>query len=481
MITTLQKLLISAALLILVVAIRVPFLTQPLVAEEATYAMLLTGNNIDTVPVETNPVAGLRNQCLLPSAKLGGVDYVFAPERNIVPYCFLTMIVNPATKYFFTDSLSFDQKSFHIRIIFFSLFLVGFLSVLLVLFFSQTRSTTRSYLLLNILLLFFFTTPLLVGGSIQAQLEGSFGVALFGLSGFLSYWGAYKLKKTSFILIFIAGVLLSLCKNEWPLTALSAASIYILISCFDYVKAILGSDNKRQVCIAITYMLGILSGMLFCYVFSPKDYVDGYVFMKNINGARMSIFALIQAVGHLIYPAAIIVALAGFIFVCNLKNYLKQGSILFIWITAGIALFTGFLHSGWIGDGFPRYFIPSIISLILFLLLALPHLSKNKMNYLIGLLLIGLYFNLHSLTRANLNNESITSVPGLKLSEMKAVMKALADKNIENPNLIPYGYFGSRYYFPNADIISNGFGLSGAKYILERFGDNSMRIIETSE
>ena len=481
MITTLQKLLISAALLILVVAIRVPFLTQPLVAEEATYAMLLTGNNIDTVPVETNPVAGLRNQCLLPSAKLGGIDYVFAPERNIVPYCFLTMIVNPVTKYFFTDSLSFDQKSFHIRIIFFSLFLVGFLSVLLVLFFSQTSTTTRSYLLLNILLLFFFTTPLLVGGSIQAQLEGSFGVALFGLSGFLSYWGAYKLKKTSFILIFIAGVLLSLCKNEWPLTALSAASIYILISCFNYVKAILGSDNKRQVCIAITYMLGILSGMLFCYVFSPKDYVDGYIFMKNINGARMSIFVLIQAVGHLIYPAAIIVALAGFIFACNLKVHLKNGSILFIWITTGIALFTGFLHSGWIGDGFPRYFIPSIISLILFLLLTLPHLSKNKMNYLIGLLLIGLYFNLHSLTRAKLNNESITSVPGLNLGDMRAVMKALVDKNIENPNLIPYGYFGSRYYFPNADIISNGFGLSGAKFIIERFGDQRMRIIEAPE
>lgn len=481
MITTFQKLLISAVLLILVVAIRVPFLTQPLVAEEATYAMLLTGNNVNTVPVESNPVAGLRNHCLLPSAKLGGVDYVFAPERNIVPYCFLTMVVNPATKYFFTDSLSFDQKSFHIRIIFFSLFLIGFLSLLLVLFFSQTSSSVRSYLSLSMLMLFFFTTPLLVGGSIQAQLEGSFGVALFGFSGFLCYWGAYKLKKNSFILIFIAGVLLSLCKNEWPLTALSAASIYILISCFKRVKAIVGSDQKQHVYIAITYMLGILSGMLFCYVFSPKDYIDGYVFMKNINGARMSIFTLIQAVGHLIYPAAIIVALAGLVFVFNLKIYLKQGSILFIWIATGTGLFAGFLHSGWIGDGFPRYFIPSIISLLLALLLTLKYLNKNKINYLICFLLIGVCFNLHSLAKAKLNNESITSMPGLNLDRMKLGMEVLADKNMKDPNLIPYGFFGSRYYFPEADIISNGFGLSGAKFIIEKFGDRKMTIIEFSD
>jgi hypothetical protein len=443
--------------------------------------MLLTGDNVKTVPVEINPVTGLRNHCLLPSAKLGGVDYVFAPERNIVPYCFLTMVVNPITKYFFTDSLSFDQKSFHIRIIFFSLFLVGFFSVLLVLFLSQKCVTKRSYLLLSILVLFFFTTPLLVGGSIQAQLEGSFGVALFGLSGFLSYLGAYRLKKTSFILIFIAGVLLSLCKNEWPLTALSAASIYILISCFKRIKAIVGSGHKQQVYIAIIYILGILSGMLFCYVFSPKDYVDGYVFMKNINAARMSILALIQAVGHLIYPAAIIVALAGFIFIFNLKNYLKQGSILFIWIVTGTALFAGFLHSGWIGDGFPRYFIPSTISLLFVLLLTLPYLSKNKMNYLIGFLLIGCCFNLLSLTRAKLSSESITSVPGLNLDRMKTGMKALADKNITDPNLIPYGYFGSRYYFPEADIISNGFGLSGAKFIIEKFGNEKMTLIESSD
>jgi hypothetical protein len=480
LITTLQRLLISAILLILVVAVRAPFLTQPLVAEEATFAMLLTGNNVDTVPVEVNPVAGLRTQCLLPSAKLGGVDYVFAPERNIVPYCFLTMVVNPVTKYFFTDSLSFNQKSFHIRIIFFLLFLVGFLSVLLVLFFSQKSSTKRSYLLLNILLLFFFTTPLLVGGSIQAQLEGSFGVALFGLSGLLSYWGAYKFKKTSYIFIFIAGALLSLCKNEWPLTALSAALTYILISCISRVKAILDPDNKKQIHIAIIYMIGLLSGMLFCYLFSPKDYVAGYVFMKDISGARMSIFALIEAVGHLIYPAAIIVALAGFIFICNLKNHLKQGSILFIWITTGIALFAGFLYSGWIGDGFPRYFVPSIISLLLFLFLTLPYLSKDKMNYLIGFLLIGVCVNLYSLTRSKLNSESITSVPGLRLDSMQATMKALADKNIENPNLIPFGYFGSRYYFPEADIISNGFGLSGAKFIIEKFGNKNMTIIESS-
>jgi hypothetical protein len=319
-----------------------------------------------------------------------------------------------------------------------------------------------------------------VGGSIQAQLEGSFGVALFGLSGLLSYWGAYKLKKTSYILIFIAGVLLSLCKNEWPLTALSAASIYLLISCVSFFKAIFGPDNKQQTYIAFTYALGLLSGMLFCYVFSPKDYIAGYIFMRGINDARMSIFTLIQAVGHLIYPAAIIVALAGFIFVCNLKKYLKQGSILFIWITTGIALFAGFLHSGWIGDGFPRYFIPSIISLLLFLLMTLPYLSNNKMNYLIGFLLIGVCVNLYSLTRSKLNNESITSVPGLRLDSMQATMKALADKNIENPNLIPYGYYGSRYYFPEADIISNGFGLSGAKFIIEKFGNKNMVIIESS-
>jgi hypothetical protein len=481
MITSFQKLLITGAMLLIIVLIRIPFLSQPLVAEEANFAMLLTGSNANVVSIVDRPRHTLSSRCQYYVAKLNGVDYASTTDRNIFPYCFLSEVLNPATKTFRTDALSFDQKTTHVRMVFFAITLVGVISILLILFWSQYAVSIPSYFLLNVLLLYILTTPLLVGGSIQANLEGSIGVALFGLSALFSYAGAYQLKRYGGVFIFIAGLLISLGKNEWPLVVLLSILSYVALHLIIYRNESNVIKNNRQIYISIIYILGLLTGMLGCYLLSPQDYLDGYSLIKNIQSTRYSIYGLLQIVGHLLYPVIVLVIIVISILLFNLKKCLNEGVVLFSWWATGLGLFAGFLQSGWIGDGFPRYFIPAVVFLIAFLILTMKHVANTRIWFAFVILFIGLSLNSYSLIRASISSGSITSVPGLDVKRMRVEMEQLVKKNSENKNLIPFYYFGTRYYFPEADIINQAVGPSGATFIINKFGNPNMKIVEGSQ
>ncbi|WP_146129730.1 hypothetical protein [Jezberella montanilacus] len=402
-------------------------------------------------------------------------------DRNIFPYCFLSMVVNPATKIFYSEKLTFDQKTFHVRLVFLLITVVGFLSILILLVQSTKDVTISRFTVLNLLVLYAFTTPLLVGGSIQANLEGSIGVALFGLSSLIAYLGVYELRKNVSVYIFIAGFLISLGKNEWPLIALFTSFFYILVLQFLYRDAACSLVRKRQFSTALTYVFGLLAGILFCYLLSPKDYVDGYLLMRNMNGSHLPILGLVRATWSFLYPVAALVGFALFLYIIRFKKNFEYGPIIFIWLGSGIGMFTGFLNSGWIGDGFPRYFIPSVISLLPFLLIVLRETKRNKDVFLAAILLIGLMINGLSLAQSYLHRESITSVPGLSTIKLRSDTISLVGQNSADRNLIPFDHFAIRYYFPDADMVSNGMGLAGAKFILDKFGNQTMRIIVAPE
>lgn len=476
-----QRLLIAIAVLFLIVLARVPFLTQPLVGEEGTFAMLLTGTNSHNVSLVDRTNTGLESRCRLYVAKLDGVDYAATTDRNIFPYCFLTLVVNPITRVFFTEKLTFDQKTFHVRLVFLLITVVGILSILILLVQSSKDVAGREYVILNLLVLYVFTTPLLVGGSIQANLEGSIGVALFGLSSLCAYFGGCEKGNNPRIFIFIAGFLISLGKNEWPLIALLASLISIGAHNLLYRNLIDTLERKNQIRIGITYIYGLFTGILFSYLLSPKDYLDGYLLMTNMNSAHLSIWGLVGATWKLLYPAAALVGFASCLYLFQFKRSFEHGAITSISIATSFGMFAGFLNSGWIGDGFPRYFIPSVISLLPFLFVAVKGLTKYKGNHLTVILIIGLVINVSALLQPYFRGESITSVPGLSMTKLRSDMTLLVRQNLADRNSIPFDHSGIRYYFPDSDMVSNGMGLSGAKFILDKFGSKNMKIIVAPE
>jgi hypothetical protein len=482
MISQYQKGLVSIAMFLVVVMARVFFLTQPLVGEEGTFAMLVTGTNSNTVSLIDSPRTELSKHCQLYVAKLNGVDYVGTPDRNVVPYCFLTQLVNPITKGFSKSDATFEQKTFHVRLIFFIIASTGFLALFLMIFFIKTDTSISSYVALNLIAVYFLTTPLLIGGSIQANLEGSIGVALFGLSALSSYVGTYKLIKNGGIFIFSAGFLISLGKNEWPLVALVCSLTYLLMHIIIYRKGSITYSKKNQIVVTLNYIFGLSAGILFCYFLSPKDYLDGFsLMMGGVNATNLRIFDLIRVTGHLLYPTAMLVALVIVMYLFNFKKYFVTGAIPFLWASVGVGTFVGFLYSGWIGDGFPRYFIPSMIFLLPFLIVSLPNLPKKLNVFLIIILICGVGVNTLSLVESYRRNESITSVPGLDTAKLKSDSISLIQKNAADRNLIPFDHFGTRYYFPDADVISIGMGLNGAEFIIRKFGHQGMTIIQAPD
>src|SRR5262249_3126840 len=122
-------------------------------------------------------------------------------------------------------------------------------------------SPRRRALVLS-LLLFGCSIPLLVGGSIQAQLDGSWGVLLCALAAALLLTAANSSGWKAQVLSAIGGFAGAIGKNEWILTLLAAALAAIGAQfVFDWIT---GKQTERPHT-TIALGIGILLGAALSY------------------------------------------------------------------------------------------------------------------------------------------------------------------------------------------------------------------------
>jgi len=212
----------SFFLALAVVAYRLPFLSNVLIGEEGTHAYLVLG---------PRPVINGDDALFL--ARLDGKDILLFVDRNVLIYQFLDVVgrgigqILPSCREF-----TMACVSLHARFPFLAIFLGG----LAVAFLGVRRHLAfdRPWMLAAQMLVFLYlcTTPLLVGGSIQPQIDGALGVLIVATAAalLLSVQEHDKTYRTV-AAAFLAGMAGALGKNEWAIAlAASAGTVIVLLA-----------------------------------------------------------------------------------------------------------------------------------------------------------------------------------------------------------------------------------------------------------
>jgi hypothetical protein len=466
--------LVTCAAFFLMIMLRIPFLQQPLIGEEGMFAMIVSGYQSPLIKGADDLPSQIDRHCLL---VLGHIDQtgdaLTRPGRNIVPYCFLGFVIKSLIAPLNTATLDFDAKSGLIRSVFLGLSSVGFLSLCFLSYLVSLRLSGFKATLPFLVLFYFTTTHLAIGSSIQPQLDGVFGFLLLSNAALLVYFGSRLSTPTwsKLPLNFLAGFLVALCKNEWPLTLLVSV---ILVYCLMFVhRAILSyrgisvDENQKSanLLIGIGLILGCLSGMGFCYLFSPNDYLAGFGLMKNIHssrGSHLKIFFQTLRFNYQILTPSILMLIFGLWCVWkNWKSLLNQEIGLLILYVLSFGILAGFMQSGWGGDGFPRYYLPPLLLSGIFLITqipsVLPQSAKPRVVKSFAMIFgFAIIFNYGSLLMKFERGESLT-VPG-NYVDVKNTLIGAAAINKKDPYGVMVHQVGIGFYFPGTNFIALDIG-----------------------
>lgn len=453
--------------IVLIIMVRIPFLSNVLIDEEGIFGYLVVGNAVIGDDLSNAIILG----------RINGDDIVSLPEHPIVPYLFMDKVLKPI---FHADiefnNLTFDEKTRAARLPFFVTFCVGMVFV----FALVLPIRNPGVLFLSLLsIVYITTTPLLVGGSVQPQVDGAFGFLLCALCAYLliNYRSRYP-----FGILFLVGVFSSIGKHEWAIAffmAIIAALTFQYILSRVKSTAAFGINLHSNLVIAVVIILGILVGSVISYVLSPSNYLGGIGVMQRFSeNATATISQMFVRNLKWTFPLFILFILSTYLSVVNLKRLVtKKFSVLVIYIWgSGIGL--GYLLTPWGGDGFPRYYIPAVLLLLLFLVAMLKEYSVNVRFFVIGLILffVGIVFNSVTLYSTHLQQVSITSGPGTFLRGKVHVYESSYQDYLGHSQPKPIvidAAFG--YYYREADFLGQALGPVGIDKLLKQYYENRSR------
>ena len=470
---------ISTLVFFCLIGARIPFLDQVLIGEEGSHALLIMGYNSNTsnliLDETTTKIAHLIDaNCLLVIAHINGVDTVVRPSRNIVPYCFLGTIGKTSFQLLSPKNLSFNNKSFAARAIFLGISSLGMIALLIMC--SLVSLKVDGYFRLMPFLIFIYAScnPLAVGASIQPQIDGVFGFLLLGLACLFLYFGSLTSLSTTKKLIFgfFVGFISALAKNEWPLALIFGILFLVIVLYLMRMFKVFFLQNNLlnknlEFFTAVSIITGALSGIFFCYLISPSDYLAGYSLMKGINSGNTSYFKnFINAIRfnfELLSPFIVIWVAGLILLIKNLKKLIQSNFnyvIMWVW---GSLIGMGYLLGGWGGDGFPRYYLPPLILCSAFLIcqLTIGRYSSRTKSYALIFVLILVLISVYKLTRIYLKDESIT-IPGNSVAIQDEIIGAAKVVN-RDPFGIVFHHSSLRFYFPDTNFISQAIGKEGAE------------------
>ena len=466
--------LVACAAFLLMITLRIPFLQQPLIGEEGIFAMIVSGYQSPAIKSTKDLPAQIDQHCLL---VLGHIDQtgdaLARPGRNIVPYCFLGFVIKPLVAPFNLAMLDFDAKSSLMRSIFLALSSIGFLALCFISYLVSLRLSGYRAILPFLVLFYFTTTHLSIGSSIQPQLDGAFGFLLLSNAALLIYLGSRLSVRhwSKLPIYFLAGFLIALCKNEWPLTLLvSVVLVFCLMFAYRAIASYRGisvdvNQNGFNLLVGIGLISGCLAGMGFCYLFSPNDYLSGFGLMKNIHGSRDShlkiFFQTLRFNYQILTPCIVMLILGLWCIKKNWKTLLSQEIGLLILYVMSFGILAGFMQSGWGGDGFPRYYLPPLLLSGIFLITQIPSVLPQSTKAIVSkrfavIFGLAIVFNYGSLFIKFERGESLT-VPSNYVDVKKALIGAAAI-NKKDPYGVMVHQVGLGFYFPGTNFITLDIG-----------------------
>jgi hypothetical protein len=150
-----------------------------------------------------------------------------------------------------------------------------------------------------------------------------------------------------------------------------------------------------------------------------------------------------------------------------------------VYFIFSIGVIIGFVHSGWLGDSFPRYFAPPLLLIASYGAASLAYVSDRKkliaFIFCFPFLIWGIHQNLKILNVYYQSSISIT-VPGDTNWITNEILGAEKGSR-ENPNLVFITQSSIRYYFPKTQFVSKDYGESGAKEILKIMNRTDLKLL----
>jgi hypothetical protein len=461
---------------------RLPFLSFPLVGEEGTMSLLLLDSNSPSFNT-TNPLINSEERsksgkCQLLVAQSEQKYIEASPERNKIPYIFLCDIIGPTVNTIYPHVESLSGKTILSRLTFLSISIIGFIFIYLAVIEKLDNKKILPLLALVLIAISLFNSPLFVGGSIQPQLDGSIGLAIFCILVWATINDDNLKSKYSG---FFSACLFALGKNEWAYALLVAL---ILIS---IVRICIKKCYSKQL-YRISYIdnliyiyAGLMLAITLSFLYSQDDYLMWFGLAKRITDLSNTKALLTFTTNFLfLYPILIVGTLSVSIFFLNVSSGIYDEKSLF-WILVGAIIFLAYLKSGWQGDGFPRYYIPAGVAFFGALLAGYKQLGV-KLSSLISKILAPIFLlicflNVITLFTSFTKYESITSKPGTNLYNFENNITHIRENSSKNEIY----YFDSSigYYFPEISFISSDLGIPGAEEMLrQKFSNKKLIIIQ---
>jgi hypothetical protein len=443
-------LLVAISFFVILIASRAPFLNNILVGEEGSHAALVLSNE----PISRQTQDGF------PQALVGVIDGkpVFSSfQRTIVPY----LIMEKALRALRWPSRSADPATLSLaaRLPFFLLFLGGIAGLIVILALAF-RSTQRwRFATAAGLVIYALTTPLAVGASIQPQVDGSVGVLLLGIAGWVLVAnppGPYAAPAFT-----AAGLLIGLGKHEWAMAFLASGAMILTLK-------LLTRTGRIRPCAAL--LVGIALAIGFSLLTSLPDYVLGFGLMRQFAG-RESVFQVISHQTRFLLPVVLLLGITAIALLLRLRFALAKRTGVLLVIIGAVGIIVGFGLSGWSGDGFPRYYAPGLV-LATYCLVAIVvdgtlFIPDRLLPICMAALLLGISWNAHFLFQSWAQNVSITSAPGISLSALEEQFRRDAANSDSGRPIILFEQASLWVYYPGVSFISVELGWEDAINLIE--------------
>jgi len=447
---------VCLAFLALLIAVRAPFLRDEAVGEEGLFAFLVAS------PTPTSQMSpdGLPKALI---ANLDGISALNSFRHSIGPYEVLERIPGAFLRALDVVSQPPTTRIVIVRLAFLALFMIG-VSGLAWTAARAVEAPGRLDAALALLIPFYaLTTPLAVGGSIQMQLDGAFGVLVAGLAATLLL--SAPTNERGRLQCAIAGAIVGFGRAEW-LLALGVVAVATLLA-----TALLKTPRAGRK-LVLDFLIGVALGAAAQFAISPVDFaLSGATAQSDFQ--HVSPWRLAERDARYTIPVALLLASLAVVMIPNLRRRLGETPLTALVAGGAGAIFAGFALSGWAGDGFPRYYAPALaMATYVATRLAIdesPAWGPAVKAVLTLALIGGLAWNGDYLYRAHRDQVSITCHPGVSLA---ATTQRYAEAAQRDDGVLTFQQAGIWLTHPTTRFMGEDMGYPGAlRYLRERYPD----------
>jgi len=268
-------------------AVRIPFLANVLIGEEGGFAFLVANPRPSYAMTQERTPQSLM-------ANIDGEPLFTNFQHAITPYYILEMGLGTLTRPLHILELDFEDRTRAVRASFLLLFMIGVAGLL---YLSARTLTEPCAGIWNAVIaaipVYVLTTPLAFGASIQPQVDGSAGVLLLGLAGWLLVSaddrpnGAY--------LFGFAGLLVGIGRMEWGLAVLAVIAVTAALGALFRVSTFRAT---------VPMLIGLVVGITISIFLSLDQYISSFKTMVRFANTSDQVLV---ARDYVIYTAPVII------------------------------------------------------------------------------------------------------------------------------------------------------------------------------